>query len=386
MEVAAAITSNDVGPIHMVDLKSQYLRSKTAIDAAIQECIDLTTFIKGPQVSRFEKELAAYLDVSQVISCANGTDALQLAIMALDLKPNDEIIIPAFTYIATAEVIGLLGLKPVVIDVDPYTFNINAQLVAEAITPRTRAVVPVHLFGQCADMEGILQLCRAHQIAVVEDAAQAIGAGCTFQNGSRLAAGTMGDAGTTSFFPSKNLGCYGDGGAVFSQSAELAHKVKMIANHGQARKYHHEVIGINSRLDSLQAAILSEKLNSLPQYTLARQQAAALYDELLGGIDGVEIPYRAAWSTHVFHQYTLKVPAAQRDALKEYLRQKGIPSMIYYPLPLTRQKAYQSICRAVGELAVTHELCQRVLSIPMHTELPEEQVAYIAQTISDFFA
>ena len=370
----------------MVDLRSQYLRNKGPIDAAIQECIDLTTFIKGPQVSRFEAQLAAYLNASQVISCANGTDALQLAIMALDLKPNDEVIIPAFTYVATAEVIGLLGLRPVVIDVDPHTFNINAQLVAEAITPRTRAVVPVHLFGQCADMEGILHLCRAHNIAVIEDAAQAIGASCTFLNGSRSAAGTMGDAGTTSFFPSKNLGCYGDGGAVFTRSAELAQKVKMIANHGQARKYQHEVIGINSRLDSLQAAVLIEKLNALPQYTQARQQTAALYDVLLSDIAGVEIPYRAAWSTHVFHQYTLKVPVAQRDALKEHLRQKGIPSMIYYPLPLTRQIAYQSICRAVGELAVTHDLCQRVLSIPMHTELPEEQVAYIAQSISDFFA
>ena len=386
MEVAARITSNDVGPIHMVDLKSQYLRSKGVIDTAIQACIDSTNFIKGPQVSQFEKQLASYLTVSQVVSCANGTDALQLAIMALDLKPNDEVIIPAFSYIATAEVIGLLGLKPVVIDVDPQTFNINPQLVAEAITPKTRAVVPVHLFGQCADMEGILQLCSANDIAVVEDAAQAISASYTFKNGNCSAAGTMGDAGTTSFFPSKNLGCYGDGGAVFTMSAELAQKVKMIANHGQARKYHHEVIGINSRLDSLQAAILIEKLNTLPQYTLARQQAAALYDVLLAGIAGVDIPFRAAWSTHVFHQYTLKVPANQRDALKEHLRQKGIPSMVYYPLPLTKQKAYQSICRAVGGLAVTHELCERVLSIPMHTELPDEQIAYIAQTISDFFA
>jgi dTDP-4-amino-4,6-dideoxygalactose transaminase len=306
--------------------------------------------------------------------------------MALDLKPNDEVIVPAFTYIATAEVIALLGLKPVIIDVDPKTFTINQQLVAEAISPRTRLVVPVHLFGQCADMGGILQLCQAKGIAVVEDAAQAIGATYRFKNGYEFAAGALGDLGTTSFFPSKNLGCFGDGGAVFTNTDLLAHKVRMIANHGQARKYEHEVVGINSRLDTLQAAVLVEKLKHLSAYTYNRQAIASQYDNLLNGIEGVYTPYRASYSTHVFHQYTLKVPADKRDGLKNYLKQRGIPSMIYYPVSLTRQKAYQDIGRVVGDLAVTHDVCQRVLSLPMHTELTGSQIDYITETVTSYFA
>ncbi|SOD81177.1 DegT/DnrJ/EryC1/StrS family aminotransferase [Spirosoma fluviale] len=379
-------SQHTIGQIQMVDLKNQYLKNKSAVDQAIQVCLDETSFIKGPQVALFERQLATYLNVPHVISCANGTDALQLAMMALDLKPNDEVIVPAFTYVATAEVIALLGLKPIIIDVDPKTFTINKELVAEAITPQTRLVVPVHLFGQCADMGGILDLCQANEIAIVEDAAQAIGASYTFPNGYVLAAGCLGDLGTTSFFPSKNLGCFGDGGAVFTRTEELACKVRMIANHGQARKYEHEVVGINSRLDSLQAAILLIKLKSLATYTANRQRAAAWYDNLLNGISEVEIPYRAPNSTHVFHQYTIKVPAKKRDGLIEFLKQNGIPSMVYYPKSLTRQKAYQDVGRVVGDLSVTHELCQRVLSLPMHTELTEPQIAYIAETITTYFA
>jgi UDP-2-acetamido-2-deoxy-ribo-hexuluronate aminotransferase len=378
--------NDDLGPIQMVDLRNQYLKSKTAIDTAIQECIDSTAFIKGPQVTAFEKQLATYLNIPYVVSCANGTDALQLAMMALDLKPNDEVIVPAFTYVATAEVIALLGLKPVIIDVDPRTFTIDQQLVAEAITPKTRLVVPVHLFGQCADMEGILLLCNDQDIAIVEDAAQAIGATYTFRDGRVKTAGALGDLGTTSFFPSKNLGCFGDGGAVFTNSELLAHKVKMIANHGQARKYHHETIGVNSRLDSIQAAILIEKLKQLKTYTQTRQRVADLYDDAFANNEAIEIPYRAGNSTHVFHQYTLKVPAARRDGLKEYLSQKKIPSMIYYPTPLSNQKAYQGVGKVVGGLEVTQDLCRRVISLPMHTELSDSQVAYIAETVIDYFA
>ncbi|MCC5612323.1 DegT/DnrJ/EryC1/StrS family aminotransferase [Nostoc sp. CHAB 5834] len=375
-----------VGNIQMVDLKSQYLKSKVAIDAAIQACIDATTFIKGPQVSSFEQQLATYLTIPHVVSCANGTDALQLAMMSLDLKPGDEVIVPAFTYIATAEVIALLGLKPVIIDVDPQTFTINQQLVDEAITPRTKLVVPVHLFGQCADMAGILQCCQAQGIAVVEDAAQAIGARYTFRDGTTCATGAMGDLGTTSFFPSKNLGCFGDGGAVFSASEVLARKVRMMASHGQARKYEHELVGINSRLDSIQASILIEKLKNLSTYTDNRQRSARQYDELLAGVHEIDIPYRAPYSTHVFHQYTIKVPANKRDGLKDFLQKKGIPSMIYYPISLNHQKAYQQIGRVVGDLAVTHDLCERVLSLPMHTELTDSQIGYITETVTSYFA
>lgn len=369
----------------MVDLKSQYLKIKPLLDAAIQECLDTAAFIKGPQVAYFEEALADYLKVRRVVSCANGTDALQIAMMALDLKPGDEVIVPAFTYVATAEVIGLLGLTPVMVDVDPMTFNLNRQLIEEAITDKTKVVVPVHLFGQCSDMEGLLEVCRANAIAVIEDSAQAIGATYTFANGQTAAAGTMGDLGTTSFFPSKNLGCYGDGGAVYTGNDSLARRAKMIANHGQEKKYVHDVIGINSRLDTLQAAVLVEKLKYLNAYIHERQKAADYYDFFFGPVDAIEIPFRASNSTHVFHQYTLKVPAGQRDDLKEYLQRRGIPSMIYYPIPLNRQKAYQGLGRVVGNLSVTEDLCKRVISIPMHTELSEEQLHYISKAVTEYF-
>ncbi|NBB22932.1 aminotransferase class I/II-fold pyridoxal phosphate-dependent enzyme [Runella sp. CRIBMP] len=370
----------------MVDLKGQYAKIKPSIDAAIQNCLDNATFIKGPQVAQFEAQLADYLGANHVVSCGNGTDALQIAMMAFGLKPGDEVIVPAFTYVATAEAIGLLGLTPVMVDVDPLTFNLNRELVEAAITPKTKLVVPVHLFGQCADMEGILDVCAAHQIAVIEDAAQAIGATYRFVDGTTKKAGTLGDIGTTSFFPSKNLGCYGDGGAVYTQSPELARKARMIANHGQEKKYIHEMIGINSRLDSLQAAILTEKLRYLDEYTHARQKAASMYDAALAEVAAVEIPFRADFSTHVFHQYTLKVPAQDREGLQEYLRQRKIPSMIYYPVPLNQQKAYQHLGRVMGNLAVTQELCKQVISLPMHTEMTEAHIAYISEAIATYFS
>ena len=370
----------------MVDLKSQYLKIKSTIDAAIQECIDATTFIKGPQVSNFEHQLGQYLDVKHVITCANGTDALQLAMMALGLQPGDEVIVPAFTYVATAEVIALLRLKPVMIDVDPCTFTINQSLVKAAISDKTKLVVPVHLFGQCADMEGIVNLCIDNNMFIVEDAAQAVGAQYKYANGDWLSAGAIGDLGTTSFFPSKNLGCFGDGGAVYTNNEELARTVKMIGNHGQSRKYYHEAIGVNSRLDSIQAAILIEKLKHLRTYTQARQRVAGLYDDVFRNNDAIEIPYRAPNSTHVFHQYTLKVPAAERDGLKAYLYKMGIPSMIYYPTPLNNQKAYQGIGRVVGDLAVSQDLCARVISLPMHTELSDIQIRYISKAVINYFS
>lgn len=372
--------------IQMVDLKKQYLRIKPAIDAAIQTCFDNATFIKGPQVDQLEKELAQYLRVGELVSCANGTDALQLALMALDLQAGDEIIVPAFTYVATAEVIALLGFVPVMVDVDPRTFNCTVQHIKEAITPKTRVVVPVHLFGQCADMEAILELCELYGLYVIEDNAQAIGGSYTFpKSGVVKATGTVGHLGTTSFFPSKNLGCYGDGGAVYTNHTELAAKVRMIANHGQVQKYKHDVVGINSRLDTLQAAVLLEKLKHLDEYIAARQWAATWYDQALGNIAGMEIPYRASYSTHVFHQYTLKVPAEHRSGLKDFLQGNGIPSMVYYPIALSQQKAFHRVGRVVGSLKVTEELCQRVLSLPMHTELSEEELEYICKKVKDYF-
>ncbi|GAB3993151.1 DegT/DnrJ/EryC1/StrS family aminotransferase [Spirosoma daeguense] len=370
----------------MVDLKNQYLTIKSTIDAAIQECIDTTAFIKGPQVGQFEQQLGQYLNVKHVISCGNGTDALQLAMMALSLQPGDEVIVPAFTYVATAEVIALLGLKPIIIDVDPRTFTINQDLVEAALTYKTKLVVPVHLFGQCADMEGIRQVCAKNNIAIIEDNAQAIGATYRFSNGTSAAAGAIGDLGTTSFFPSKNLGCFGDGGAVYTNNDELAHRVQMIGNHGQVRKYQHELIGINSRLDTIQAAVLIEKLKYLDRYTQSRRQVADHYDEAFRHIPAIEIPHRRQSSTHVFHQYTLKVPATARDGLKNYLAQKGIPSMVYYPIPLNHQKAYQHLGRVVGDLAITQDLCKRVLSLPMHTELSISEIDYISDTVIDYFS
>lgn len=372
--------------IQMVDLKNQYLKIKPALDAAIQGCIDSTSFINGPTVRQFEQQLSTYLSVKHTVACANGTDALQIAMMAVDFKPGDEVILPAFNYVATAEVIRLLGLTPVLIDVDPDTFNIDSNQIEKAISARTKAIVPVHLFGQCADMEPVLSICADHNLFCIEDAAQAVGTTYRFSTGTTMAAGTMGVFGTTSFFPSKNLGCFGDGGALFSNDEFMAGKAKMIANHGQQTKYEHEVVGINSRLDSIQAAVLLEKIKHLPVYTQSRQRVAQQYDAAFKDIEQIKTPFRANNSTHVFHQYTLKVPAPDRDKLRNYLSHRNIPSMVYYPKPLFHQRAYQSVSQMVGTLPVATDLCERVLSLPMHTELSEGQVAYITKTVTDYFS
>ncbi|AHF14219.1 DegT/DnrJ/EryC1/StrS family aminotransferase [Niabella soli] len=372
--------------IAMVDLKGQFAKIKPEIMEAIESCLDSTTFINGPSVKQFSTALAKYLSVSNVIPCANGTDALQVALMALDLQPGDEVILPAFTYAATAEVIGLLRLTPVMVDVDSSTFNITANLIEKAITPKTRAIVPVHLFGQCADMQPIMSLAAKHQLYVVEDTAQAIGALYTFPDGSKKMAGTIGHIGCTSFFPSKNLGCYGDGGAIYTQDTKLAEKISMICNHGQRVKYQHSCIGVNSRLDTLQAAVLNIKLNYLDEYSAARNKAAIIYDELLKDVAEIALPERSPMSSHVFHQYTIKISGNKRDELKAFLQQTGIPSMIYYPIPLQEQEAYRSLGLISGNLSVTSELCSSVLSLPMHTELSFEQQEFIASNIKSFFS
>lgn len=374
-----------MGNIQMVDLKGQYLKIKSEIDNAIAACIDSTSFINGPEVKNFSEALQQYLGVKKVIPCANGTDALQIAMMALDLKKGDEIIVPAFTYVATAEVIGLLGLVPVMVDVDPETYNITAERIEPAITSRTRAIVPVHLFGQCADMEPIMKLAEKHGLYVIEDTAQAIGAKYTMSDGRQLMAGTIGHIGCTSFFPSKNLGCYGDGGAIYSNSTELAERMQIIANHGQVKKYVHRYIGINSRLDSLQAAILNVKLPLLDNFSKARKEAADYYDLHLGQCDALIIPFRSPDSTHVFHQYTLQVKNNKRNELKDYLASEGIPSMIYYPVPLNDQDAFKEIGKVAGDLEVTVQLCDSVLSLPMHTELDQAQQDVIIDVIKRFF-
>lgn len=371
--------------IQMVDLKGQYQKIKNEVDLAIHEVIDQTSFINGPPVKQFATALAGYLGVSHVIPCGNGTDALQIALMALDLKPGDEVIVPCFTYVATAEVIALLQLKPVLTEVDPKTFNITAEIIEKAMTPKTKAVVPVHLYGQCADMESILAVAKKHNIYVVEDAAQAMGADYKFSTGEIKKAGTMGDIGSTSFFPSKNLGCYGDGGALYTNNADLGVKMQKIANHGQAKKYHHELIGVNSRLDTMQAAILNVKLPHLNDYAAARNQVADYYDEQLEKLNWLEIPERQTSSTHVFHQYTIKLKeASDRDKLKEHLASKGIPSMVYYPVALHLQEAFKTPEFGVGDFPVSEDLCTRVISLPIHTEMDEKQLNYIVSSIQSF--
>lgn len=372
--------------IQMVDLRGQYEKIKEEVLVGIQKVIEEAAFIQGPDVQAFAEELAAWNEVRYVIPCANGTDALQIAMMALDLKPGDEVIVPAFTYVATAEVIGLLRLVPVLVPVDPDTFNIDASVLEKALTPKTKAIVPVHLFGQCADMEPLLLFAEKHRLFVIEDNAQSIGARYTFSDGSVRMSGSMGHIGCTSFFPSKNLGCYGDGGALMTNDEQLAQKIKMIANHGQRKKYYHEVLGVNSRLDTLQAAILRVKLRRLNEYISARQSAASLYDRFLHDVAQITLPYRAPYTTHVFHQYTIKVKNGQRDNLKKFLEDHGIPSMVYYPVPLQEQAAFKEICRTPVDLGVCNELCTQVLSLPMHTELSEEDVARVAGTIRQFFA
>lgn len=369
----------------MVDLKGQYQKIKPEVDAAIQSVIDSTSFINGQAVKDFAANLEKYLGVKHVIPCGNGTDALQIAMMALKLKPGDEVIVPAFTYVATAEVIGLLGLTPVMVDVNPKTFTVERQNIVKAITANTKAIVPVHLFGQSCDMEPILKLAKEQGLYVIEDNAQAIGAEYTFSDGRKAKTGTMGTIGCTSFFPSKNLGCYGDGGALCTNDDALAERIRMVANHGQKKKYYHSVIGCNSRLDTIQAAILDIKLKHLDEYGKARHDAAAYYTENLKDVKGIEIPFEAENSTHVYHQYTLKVLDGKRDALKKHLEDNGIPSMIYYPLPLQEQEAFQFITRTAESLDNAKKLSDSVLSLPMHTELTGKEQDFIIDKIRKFF-
>ena len=417
--------------IQMVDLLGQYNKIKSEIDAGIQEVINNAQFVKGPQIKQFEEALAKELDVKHVIACANGTDALQIAMMALDVKPGDEVILPVFTYVATAEVIALLGLTPVMVDVDPDTFCIDVNLIEAKITPKTKAIVPVHLFGQCANMDEIMRIAKKHNLFVIEDTAQAIGAvyrgmsdellgmsegvfkthnsyliphtSSTGPTYAKASAGTIGPIGTTSFFPSKNLGCYGDGGALMTNDDELAAKIRMICNHGQSVQYVHDVIGVNSRLDSIQAAVLNAKLPHLKSYAAARNEAASWYDELLGGHPNIVIPKRNEKSTHVFHQYTIKVKSYElggmskdniethnsyliplnlkRDAIRIKLAEKGIPSMIYYPIELHKQKAFEKYWDGAERFPVSEELVQTVLSLPMHTEMTREMVEYVCKAV-----
>ncbi len=369
----------------MVDLQAQYLRMKPEMDRAVMEVLASTQFIGGPAVKRFQQSLEEYLGVKHVIPCANGTDALQIALMGLGLQPGDEVIVPAFTYVATAEVIALLQLTPIMVDVDPDTFNLTADIIERAITLKTKAVVPVHLFGQCADMEPILEVADKQGLYVVEDNAQSIGADYTFSNGNRQKAGTIGHIGTTSFFPSKNLGCYGDGGALTTNDDELATRLRMIANHGQSKRYYHETVGVNSRLDTIQAAILEVKLQYLDEYIKARQHAAAYYDHAFQDIEEFTIPARQHNSSHVFHQYTLLVNNGKRDELLAYLTEKGIPTGVYYPVPLYKQNAFAKYYSG-DALPMTESLCQSVISLPMHSEMDEELLGYIAQTVIQFFA
>lgn len=369
--------------IRMVDLKGQYDKIKEEVDLGIQEVIDTTAFINGPKVREFAYNLAEYNGVANVVTCANGTDALQIALMALGLQRGDEVIVPVHTYVATAEVIALLGLVPVFVDCLEDLYTIDVDKIEGVITPGTRAIVPVHLYGQCADMERLLEIASKHGIKVVEDTAQAIGADYTFSDGRVMKAGTMGDIGTTSFFPSKNLGCYGDGGAMFIGDHGLAEKARMIANHGQSVKYHHDVVGCNSRLDTIQAAVLDVKLKYLDTYSRARNAVADYYDNALKDVEGIVIPKRADYSSHVFHQYTVRVTDGRRDVLMEALADKGIPSMIYYPIPLHLQKGYVKEGFGKGSFPISEMLCDQVLSLPIHTEMNVEQLEYIVGAVRE---
>lgn len=372
--------------IQMVDLQTQYQHIKEDIDRGIQAVIDSAAFVKGLAVTEFQSHLEAYTGAKHVIPVGNGTDALQIALMGLGLKAGDEVITPTFTFIATAEVAALLGFTPVVVDVDWGTMNISVEAIRKAITPRTKAIVPVHLFGQCADMEPIMAIAREHHLYVVEDACQAIGAQYTFSDGTTRQAGTMGDIGCTSFFPSKNLGCYGDGGAIFTNNDELAAQMRAIANHGMVVRYHHDRVGVNSRLDAIQAAVLDAKLPHLDEYIAARQRAAAYYDKALAGNPHVLTPARQAHSTHVYHQYTLRLVGVDRDKVREALAEREIPSMVYYPVPLHLQKAYQDPRYKAGDFPVAERLAGCVLSLPMHTELDDEQLSVITSAVAEIVA
>ncbi len=370
--------------INMVDLKGQYDKIKEEIDQAILKVVESTAFINGPEVKNFQQDLEKYLGVKHVIPCANGTDALQVSMMALGLKPGDEVIAPSFTFVATAEVIALLGLTPVLVDVDPHTFNIDPKAIEKAITPKTKAIVPVHLFGQCSDMDLIMDIANKHHLFVIEDNCQAIGADFISSNGSRKKAGTIGHVGCTSFFPSKNLGCYGDGGAIFTNDDQLAEKIRIVVNHGMTVRYYHDLIGVNSRLDSIQAAILKIKLKHLDEYAAARNKAASYYDSAFANNPKLKTPVRFNKSTHVFHQYTLVTNGFDRNKLPEFLQEKGIPAMIYYPVPMHLQKAYLDPRYKDGDFPVTEKLSKSVVSLPMHTELDEEQLKHITSSVLEF--
>lgn len=377
----------------MVDLQSQYVGIKDRVSASMQEVIESASFINGPEVHSFQKELETYLGVKHVIPCANGTDALQVAMMGLGLKPGDEVITADFTFAATVEVIALLGLTPVLVDVDPINFNIDLDAVARAITPRTKAIVPVHLFGLTADMEPLMALAEKHRLFVIEDNAQGIGAQYTFNDGRKMKTGTIGHVASTSFFPSKNLGCYGDGGAIFTNNDDLAHTIRGIVNHGMYQRYHHDVVGVNSRLDALQAAVLRAKLPNLDAYNAARRQAASAYTAAFKDIEGITVPSGfcgpekgicAQCDCHVFHQYTLTIEGIDRDALVQHLNQARIPCGVYYPIPLHAQKAYTDERYQEADFSVTNALVQSVISLPMHTELEQDQIDFITQTVIDF--
>lgn len=369
--------------IRMVDLKGQYLRIKQEIDDAIQAVIDNTEFINGSALKSFQKNLEQYLSVKHAIPCANGTDALQIAMMALDLKPGDEVITSDFTFIATVEVIALMKLKPVLADVDKDTFLITPETIEKLITPKTKAIVPVHLFGQCCDMEAIMTLAKKHNLYVIEDNAQALGADYTFKDGRIQKAGTIGHIGCTSFFPSKNLGCFGDGGALFTNDDEIAAKLRSVANHGMKVRYYHDHVGVNSRLDTIQAAVLDVKLKYLNQYNQARQKAAAYYDKAFANNPKIQVPSRVSNSTHIFHQYTLILKGIDRDAVKVKLQEKGIPAMVYYPVTMHLQNAYKYLGYKEGDFPISENLCKTVISLPMHTELDNLQLEYITKTIND---
>jgi len=372
--------------IQMVDLHAQYLSIKREVDEAIQRVIDSSAFIKGPDVKAFESELAQYLNVGHAIACGNGTDALQIALMAMDLKPGDEVITSNFTFISTIEVIAVLGLKPVLVDIDPKTYNIDPEKIKEAITDKTKAIIPVHIFGQCANMEEIMNIAKKNGLSVIEDTAQAIATDYYLPDGKSQKAGTLGDVGCTSFFPSKNLGCFGDGGAMYTNDDNLAEKLRMIANHGTRVKYHHSSVGVNSRLDTLQAAILRVKLKYLDKYTLERQKVAAYYDQSLSGIENIVTPYKAEQrTTHIYHQYTLLLKEVNREDFRDYLKDKGVPTMVYYPVPFHLQEAYQYLPYEKGDFPVTENVCRNVVSLPMHTEMDDEQMGYITDQIIKYF-
>jgi len=370
--------------IQMVDTQTQYQKIKNEVDLAIKEVIDSSAFINGKIVQEFALNLARYLDAKYVVPCANGTDALQIAMMGLDLKPGDEVITPSFTYIATTEVIALLKLTPVFVEVDPQTFCIDPVAIRNAITPKTKAIVPVHLYGHSAAMEEIMDIAREFNLYVIEDNAQAIGCDYIFRNGVKKKTGTIGTIGTTSFYPSKNLDAYGDGGALYTNDDDLAVKLKMIANHGQSKRYYHDLVGCNSRLDSIQAAILNEKLKHLDEYIDARRQAAAFYDNAFADCRKIKTPFRASYSNHVFHQYTVILEGVDRDELHKFLTEQKIPSMIYYPVPAHRQKMFEQYNTSNLKMPVTDWLTERVISLPMHTELDEEQLNYISSRVLEF--